>query len=272
MHQWAVQVRADELGAHLIAYANTLPVVNTLRLCSRFGTGRQCHVNKLPVELIDAIEEHIKEVARQAALGDWTKQLRCWEDKCGRIADDFTQEEQCEMYHDIYGCRISKDCSLGECDCEDQHECDHRCPVTANDDQRDEYVRELLGQCEFDSFDLHDSNVDALEFNINGLQREVGYFQNERRLLNEHFGIIVWVKNYRYRQRDHSESSRTILAYLTLPDSVIRKDEWEDCCDTGPLPNESSHGILAGGSSSNTEVSSEIPSSHEDSPRYIWVT
>lgn len=97
MHRWAVQVRADELGAHLVAYASTLLAINALRLCNRFGTGRACHVNKLPTELITIIEENLVQAAREEALQTWSKLLQCWEDKCYRIADHYTREEEIEF-------------------------------------------------------------------------------------------------------------------------------------------------------------------------------
>lgn len=65
-------MRVEKLGAHLEAYIQTLPTIVTLRLCSRFGSRPQCHINKLPIELVGTIEEHIIESACAEALGTWS--------------------------------------------------------------------------------------------------------------------------------------------------------------------------------------------------------
>ncbi|KAM0701675.1 hypothetical protein Q7P35_010584 [Cladosporium inversicolor] len=65
---WALPVRVEQLGAHLEAYIATLPTITTLRLCNRFGASDDCHINRLPVELVKLIEEYIVEPEREKAL------------------------------------------------------------------------------------------------------------------------------------------------------------------------------------------------------------
>ena len=61
----AVPVPVHLLGAHLQAYAELQPAVNTLRLCNRHGHGDHAAISRLPVELITAIESYIIEDKRQ---------------------------------------------------------------------------------------------------------------------------------------------------------------------------------------------------------------
>lgn len=56
---WAVPLRPDDLCQHLQAYKEALPVLTALRLCHRFGKGKDVHVNRLPVEIEQAIEDII---------------------------------------------------------------------------------------------------------------------------------------------------------------------------------------------------------------------
>lgn len=66
-------VRVEQLGAHLEAYIATLPIITTLRLCNRFGTGNNCHINRLPIELVKLIEEYIVRPERNKALLTWSQ-------------------------------------------------------------------------------------------------------------------------------------------------------------------------------------------------------
>ena len=68
---WGVPVRPDLLGEHLEAYKKSLPTINTLRLCQRFGQGPGATITKLPVEILLAIEKIIFENTRSAIREDW---------------------------------------------------------------------------------------------------------------------------------------------------------------------------------------------------------
>ena len=102
----------DKLGAHLEAYVRTLPTIIAMRLCGRFGTGSQSHINKLPVELISAIEPFIIEPARAEILETWSSEFRCFELKCDIVDDHFTHEEKHKLYH-----HATSEVCFGESDC-----------------------------------------------------------------------------------------------------------------------------------------------------------
>lgn len=141
-------MRPDELVAHLEAYANTLSVVHTLRLCNRFGTGSECHVNKLPIELVGTIEGFILEPARQEPLRTSSKLLRCWKSECHEIRDHFDQEELYKMYHRIYGSGSSGVHPY------DHDLCDDDCPAEIFDAEQDEQViYEIHESGEVDEYD-----------------------------------------------------------------------------------------------------------------------
>lgn len=117
------------------------------------------------------------------------------------------------------------------------HKCSHKCPASPLFPGGDRYIREsleALDDVDVESFDAHESNMDDLEANIDAPQGEGLFLRQERHLLHENFGIRLWDKNVCYRPGAHCEPARTILAYLTLPDSTIRKHEWDDCIDMYP--------------------------------------
>ena len=77
-----VPVRVDKLVAHLEAYVQTIPAITALRLCNRFGKGDDCHIHKLPVELVDEVEKLIIEPERERRLAVWIREMKCWSKKC----------------------------------------------------------------------------------------------------------------------------------------------------------------------------------------------
>lgn len=62
---WAVPVEVEVLGAHLEAYVNLQPTINTLRMCHRFGKGEQAAITRLPVELLSEVEDLLMGEERQ---------------------------------------------------------------------------------------------------------------------------------------------------------------------------------------------------------------
>ncbi len=60
---WATPVRPDQLGHHLEKYKKLLPVIQTLRLCHRFGKGPDVHITELPTEVEQKIEDTIFQYA-----------------------------------------------------------------------------------------------------------------------------------------------------------------------------------------------------------------
>lgn len=81
----AVQVDVKKLGAHLEAYVNLLPAIETLRLGHRYGRGTTCMISELPAELITWIEDLLIAEERRRLLREWADDLRCYEQFCDRM-------------------------------------------------------------------------------------------------------------------------------------------------------------------------------------------
>ncbi|KAI7154133.1 hypothetical protein KC343_g14268 [Hortaea werneckii] len=79
---WAVPVEVEVLGAHLEAYVNLQPTINTLRMCHRFGKGDQAAITKLPVELLNEIEDILMEEERRKRREEWETDFRCFQLHC----------------------------------------------------------------------------------------------------------------------------------------------------------------------------------------------
>lgn len=219
-------MRIEQLGAHLKAYVDALPAISTLRLCNRFGTGDACHVNRLPDELVELIEEHIIEVEREEALKIYSKALRCCEDSCEPL-DHFTQEELYDAYHSYFGCLG------GKCDRANLHYrrnhvmCEHgacdgdKCPAWKYDRDLDlEVVKQLKQRS---GFDEREERCWACQELLTGLP----IAEEQHELLKTHFGISVLTKVWRPKGTSATNRSFTHAAYLTLPDNIIRVEEWE---------------------------------------------
>lgn len=78
---WAVPVRPDVLGEHLQAYERSLGAITAFRLCSRYGTGEDVHVTKLPAELASYIEDLIFDHHR-ANASSWQESFCHFEGRC----------------------------------------------------------------------------------------------------------------------------------------------------------------------------------------------
>ncbi|KAI7215306.1 hypothetical protein KC333_g5531 [Hortaea werneckii] len=79
---WAVPVQVEVLGAHLEAYVNLQPTINTLRLCHRFGKGDQAAITKLPVELLSEVEDILMAEERRKTREEWETDFRCFQLHC----------------------------------------------------------------------------------------------------------------------------------------------------------------------------------------------
>lgn len=218
-------MRIEQLAAHLKAYVDTLPTITTLRLCNRFGTGNDCHVNRLPVELVNLIEEHIVGQEREAALETYSKALRCCEGRCEQLSDHITQEELYEEYHLRRGCLDNKcahcsrysrqyhiDCKNGACDGD-------KCPVWKYDHDLDlEVLKQLEQRANFN--EVQDRCCASQDLSI-----DLPIAEEQHQLLKTHFGISVTPKCW--RPKGMSKENFTCAAYLTLPGNIVREEEWE---------------------------------------------
>ncbi|KAI7264953.1 hypothetical protein KC345_g8647 [Hortaea werneckii] len=79
---WAVPVEVEVLGAHLEAYVNLQPTINTLRMCHRFGKGDHAAITELPVELLNEVEEILMEEERRKRREEWETDFRCFQLHC----------------------------------------------------------------------------------------------------------------------------------------------------------------------------------------------
>lgn len=228
-------MRVEKLGAHLEAYVETLPTINTLRLCNRFGTGPDCHIIKLPIELVKSIEDLIIAPARKETVAKWERQSRCIELKCDKLDDHFSWEEQHKLYHQKMAEPgiASPDCFEG---CRFAH--------TTDDDEAAQIREDLLEYIGDDFLHKHDqTRVDWLEdvgresdIHINNFvpsdkinlhQKRESFFCQHRSLLHSQFGIDVWSSTIvlkpleRVASKQHewklADCRETTVAYLTLP-------------------------------------------------------
>ena len=79
----AMPVRPDKLGSRLEAFQRALPVLNTLRLCHRFGKGPDVHLTKLPSEIEQIIESFVfKAECEHYTYYNWERELACFECRC----------------------------------------------------------------------------------------------------------------------------------------------------------------------------------------------
>lgn len=91
---WAVPVCPAELGKHLEAYDTVRPALMTLRLCHRFGRGFEVYITKIPVELVEKIEDIMFESALAAIpYANWAEPFHHFEGRCAPM-DHVDQEDK----------------------------------------------------------------------------------------------------------------------------------------------------------------------------------
>lgn len=229
-------MRIDELGAHLEAYARTLPTITTLRLCNRFGTGDDCHISRLPVELVKLIEDHIIEPERKDALEIWSQTLKCGEGRCEPFKH-YGDEDLYRFYHSTYGC-LNDGCKTDHPQINNLDECYHyecvgdKCPAWRYDRDSNSKIRKSLKELpDAQLLQSHeylgvDDRCDVWRIEFADLLDEDGtFFTKKRELLKTHFGLSVWTA--KLRPPSMSEDHHTITVYLTLPNDVSRHEKWQ---------------------------------------------
>jgi hypothetical protein len=206
----------EKLGAHVEAFVNTLPTITALRLCHKFGSGSRCSIRKLPVELIDAIEEFIIEPARERALDVWTKDYQCWQLKCDILDDHFTYEEQHDLYHNRHRYytdheREKQECLAGNCLFSQDMDADMAAEARAK----------AVGCVQLDWGHRHDENNQLWDAKASSIASS-SIFKKHRALLERHFGIDIWTSHVRLQPPEPNkwnsdEGRNATMAYLTLP-------------------------------------------------------
>ena len=214
-------VRIDKLGAHLEAYIQTLPTVIALRLCGSFGTGPQCHINKLPVELVSRIESFIVEPARVEALQTWSRKFRCFELKCDMLDYHLTQVHQRALLRGA----MRSECpgnhrSTFKFDIDAESTKKHRATLRKYVDKNDCWEQS------------HDKNRRSWIKDVD-IDLPTCIFNEHQALVRSHFGVDVWISNvklptdtpaavpWRYDERQYST-----VAYITLPNNESSREGW----------------------------------------------
>lgn len=222
-------MRVDQLGAYLEAYVKTIPVITALRMCNRFGTGDDCHINRLPVELVKLIEEHIVESEWEKMLPTWSQTLKCCEGNCEPL-DHYWEDELYRLYHSTYGC-ANDGCETIHPQVHDIDECYHqecggdKCPAWKYDSDSDLKIRKRLDELsDVPHIDLHDRCEMWLHDYAATLEEDGPFFKEIQELFTTHFGLCVWTGRLRFMPM--GDMRHKIAAYLTLPNDTSRHDKW----------------------------------------------
>jgi hypothetical protein len=215
--QWALPVRFEKLVAHMEAFEETLPAITTLRLCNRFGQGANCHIHKLPLELVELVGEFVVEPERERRLVVWSKMKKCWDRKCIYWDDHPIPAEHggCSCY----------ECAREECKIMSHplnlngHVClakPHRCFLT------DPYDRLYRERCTHDKTRSTTCLDNKVKFENEFSSR--GPLYKQESLLKRHFGIGIWVTQISFNV--FNVDKWAVLAYVTLPDHHEMREGW----------------------------------------------
>ena len=198
-----------KLGAHLEAYANLLPTINTLRLSARYGKGPQVAVTMLPPELTTLVEDFLIAEERNRLLDAWTIDFKCYQMLCDPV-EHLTEVQSAVLTLQAAQRKIP----------EEQHN--------------------LLGR------ELNDKERVCVHLDFNpDLWRDIhwerclawgcraghptagrrGIFTKHNDLIKKHFGLEVWVSHVRlkgFREDNFWETlkvepAHTTVAFLKLP-------------------------------------------------------
>lgn len=156
---WAVPVRADLLGARLAARYELRPIINTLRLCQRFGKGVNAHINRLPNEIIDTIEKHLFPGIEEELEEEWRQKYSCVVDEC--VPTDHCDPDEAE---DIWvdGC-ISPDLDEDMDDASNDEKLEAvncKCACGATDPSGCDVVNDVLTQQD-EYYEMHSDNISS---------------------------------------------------------------------------------------------------------------
>jgi hypothetical protein len=198
---WALPVNAAKLTAHMQAYLDTLPALNTLRACNRFGKGPQCYISKLPVELVQSIAQYRILEVREEKHEECISLMRCCEDTC-TIYDHHSEEKLLDIYYDFM-------------------ECASTCSDDFDENPGMEVLSEWAAECNLDQSQHYD-NMSEWD------DRLKTYLTDKRSLLQKHFGIDMWFSKVCLgSSRSFMAATETTVAYLTLPNRVESAKEWK---------------------------------------------
>jgi hypothetical protein len=201
----ALPVSVTQLVAHMEAYRETLPALNAVRACNRFGKGPQCHINKLPVELVQRVAQYCILPERKEKSEDWSKRLLCYQDEC-EILDHFSRDWLLDNYFEWR--------ALGDCDC-DIDSCEHLSNPT------DDQLEEMLIATDTFPTDEHEDRKEDWETDMRIA------LSKDRPLMQTHFGLDIWLSRVCLGTSWREDSANTTVAYLILRDRAEHTKSWE---------------------------------------------
>ncbi|KAK6439803.1 cytosolic thiouridylase subunit Ctu1 [Oleoguttula sp. CCFEE 5521] len=216
---WVLPLKADKLGAHLQAYAETLDAIIALRLCYRFGTGPGVVLTNLPVELIKMIGRRVFRKSCKEKLPEWQLDFKCFENKCvGGMVSRMTRDEKLEMLQycdpDCVGDWLDEEGLSGQAPSQNERILDMLLNEVGNANEID-YERDLR---------VHSDRKD-------GWASRTATLSRHREQLKKSFGVDLWASQVRLgidkcNMFDEEEVVRTTVTYLTLPARPSRDFEW----------------------------------------------
>ena len=91
---WAVGVNYAQLGARLEAYVETKPTITTFRACLPHSPIPA--VSNIPLEVIETIEEALKDMVYFPKVRDWLQDCKCIRNECG-FRDHFPERDDASI-------------------------------------------------------------------------------------------------------------------------------------------------------------------------------
>ncbi|KAK4893983.1 hypothetical protein LTR27_007789 [Elasticomyces elasticus] len=239
---WVIRVDTSDLGARLQAYFNLLPTTYTLRLCNRFGTGDDAHINRLPVEIVTEIESYLIEAAREDTELEWSPNHFCFAGMCEPIDHYYSEEELIRLYAHYCGSEGVGKAAGFELDDEQRAE--------LNQQMAEEYCMDEDIISGIDDWRKHHDWAKREWTDLVGEPGESdrGFFTKNAQLLRTHFGLNAWLSHTPSRvEKDYhvGMASLDTVAYLTLPTTAAttkyepRRLAGLEC--TVRLPTENMH-------------------------------
>ena len=215
-------MRVEHLGAHLDAYINLIPIVNTLRLCHRYGKGPHASIAKLPVELVASIEDYLVAAERKKTRREWAQDFKCFQLLCW--PEDHLTTKQHKRYQ-----RLLK---FGALDMPDGGK-----PWPYEEEDGDEVLIHFhLSENQDIWNDVHYSRLNRWE-DRTGLKtfHNRGFFTRNRDLILKHFGLDVWLSHVRLPEYQTENewsiidifAAETTIAYLKMPDAQRTSTAWD---------------------------------------------
>lgn len=220
---WAVPVDIVSLGAHLEAYIKLRPILQSLRLCNRFGKtdGHAAAVTRLPYELIDSIEATLIDQAREDAAPSWELEYKCYTNTCD-ILDHLTDDELTEMYCDVFDEAIEEgDLPLPP----------DKGPLT--EEQR-AMCCDAVQDGEIDFYETHLDNREEWKARVGRPTEDSrGFFTKHQEIILAGFGLELLIAHVAHKVKCCHRTDT--VAYLTIPswkkfsvDFRPQFDEFED--------------------------------------------